>query len=111
MDTLIDAREVIKRIICEYAALKPSYGEIESEVVFDDHRGHYELIRYGWDGQKRVHGCLLHIDIKGDKIWIQHDGTEEGIAPELVEAGIPRDRIVLGFRHPDLRRQTDFAVA
>ncbi|HZP83315.1 MAG TPA: XisI protein [Chthonomonadaceae bacterium] len=111
MDTPIDAREIIKRILREYAALKPSYGDIESEVVFDDEQGHYELIRYGWDGQRRVHGCLLHVDIKGDKIWIQYDGTEEGIAPELVEAGIPRDRIVLGFRHPDLRTLTDFAVA
>lgn len=111
MDTLINAREIIKRIIREYAALKPSYGDIESEVVCDDERGHYELIRYGWDGQRRVHGCLLHIDIKGDKIWIQQDGTEEGIALELVEAGIPRDHIVLGFRHPDLRQLTDFAVA
>jgi hypothetical protein len=111
MDTLIDAHEIIKRILREYAALKPSYGDIESEAVFDDELGHYELIRYGWDGQRRVHGCLLHVDIKGDKIWIQYDGTEAGIAPELVEAGIPHDHIVLGFRHPDLRTLTDFAVA
>jgi hypothetical protein len=58
-----------------------------------------------------VHGCLLHIDIIDDKIWIQQDGTEEGIALELLDAGIPYERIVLGFRHPDIRPYTDFAVA
>ncbi|WP_273040177.1 element excision factor XisI family protein [Iningainema tapete] len=24
---------------------------------------------------RRVYGSLIHIDLKGDKIWIQYDGT------------------------------------
>jgi hypothetical protein len=58
-----------------------------------------------------VHGAVIHIDIIGDKVWIQHDGTSPGIADELVEAGIPRDAIVLGFRPPHVRRYSGFAVA
>lgn len=42
-------------------------------------------------GRKRVHGCLLHVEIIDDKIWIQRDGTEDGIADELVEAWHPAD--------------------
>jgi hypothetical protein len=38
-------------------------------------------------------------------------GTEEGVVTDLVEAGIPANEIVLGFRHPKLRQYTDFAVA
>jgi hypothetical protein len=38
----------------------------------------------GWDGPRRVHGVLLHIDIIGNKVWIQHDGTSPGVAEELV---------------------------
>ena len=32
-----------------------------------------------------------------NKIWIQHDGTEIGIAKELVALGISKQDIVLGF--------------
>jgi hypothetical protein len=33
------------------------------------------------------------------------------VAEELVLSGIPRDRIVLGFKPPDVRPFTDFATA
>ncbi len=45
------------------------------------------------------------------KIWIQRDGTEEGIAADLERAGIPKEHIVLGFRPPELRPYTGYAVA
>jgi hypothetical protein len=101
---------VIKQVLAEYAAFKPSYGVIDVETVFDETRGHYEIVYAGWMDQKRVHGSVVHIDLKGDKVWIQHDGTEQGIAGDLVEQGIPRDRIVLGFQHPTQRRHGEFAV-
>ena len=53
---------------------------------------------------------MLHIDIKDGKIWIQHDGTEEGIANRLVAAGVPKNDIVLGFQSPFQRKYTEFAV-
>jgi len=111
VDTCPDLKETLKSILTEYAKYKISYGEVETETVFDDSTGHYELFHVGWIGHKRIHGCLVHADILGDKIWIQHDGTTPGIAIELVEAGVPRDRIVLAFHHPDARKLTDFAVA
>ncbi|MEN8221131.1 MAG: element excision factor XisI family protein [Pseudomonadota bacterium] len=54
------------------------------------------------------HGAVIHVDIIEDKIWIQYDGTEEGIA---VDKGVPKETIVLGFRPPELRSYTGFAVA
>ena len=44
------------------------------------------------------------------KIWIQHDGTEEGIANELVNLGISHKQIVLAFKTIERRKITDFAV-
>ncbi|HDN27464.1 MAG TPA: hypothetical protein ENG03_10300 [Thioploca sp.] len=35
-----------------------------------------------------MRGCVLHIDIKDGKIWIQHDGIEVGIANELIALGV-----------------------
>ena len=53
---------------------------------------------------------LYMFDIIDDKVWIQYDGTEDGIADELIEAGIPQDKIVLGFRPPEIRPYTGFAT-
>ncbi|MGH1395871.1 MAG: XisI protein [Trichormus sp.] len=104
-------RQVIERVLSEYAALPYSYAPIESEVVFDRIRDRYLWMDVGWDGERRVHGCLAHIDLIDGKIWIQRDGTEEGIAADLERAGIPKEHIVLGFRPPELRPYTGYAVA
>ncbi|MFM6307282.1 MAG: element excision factor XisI family protein, partial [Dolichospermum sp.] len=37
--------------------------------------------------------------------------TEVGIANELVELGVPKEDIVLGFQLPSVRKYTDFAVS
>lgn len=110
MVPLTEYASIIRGVIEEYAAFKPSYGDIEVEMVFDDARGHYELLYSGWIEYKRIHGPVIHVDIKGDKIWIQHDGTEQGIATDLLERGIPADKIVLAFQHETQRRHGEFAV-
>ena len=45
----------------------------------------------------------MHLDIIDGKIWIQHDGTEIGVANELVEMGVPKEDIVLAY-HPLYKR-------
>jgi hypothetical protein len=50
------------------------------------------------------------IDIINGKIWIPRDSTEYGIANELVNAGIPKNQIVLAFQPADIREYTEFAV-
>ncbi len=111
MDTLEQDRQIIEKIISEYAAIPYSYGEIERHSVFDRHRDRYLLMIVGWEGVRQVHGCIIHLEIIQNKIWIHRDGTEDGIARELLEAGIPKERIVLAFKSPELRKHTDFAVA
>ncbi len=103
-------QELIKNLLSEYATLKPSYGNIDSHVVFDDQHGSYVLMQVGWDNNSYVHGSVIHVELIDNKIWIQYDGTEEGIAHELVEAGVPKDHIVLGFRPEQIRQYTGFAI-
>ena len=102
---------IVRGVIERYAAARPSLGDIQIEVVIDEGQGHYELIYAGWNRHYRIHGSVLHIDVRGDKVLIQYDGTPNGVAEELVEAGIPRDHIVLAFKHPDARKYTDYAPA
>jgi hypothetical protein len=110
MDRIGQYRSIVKNIIAEHARYRPSYGDVEVETVFDDERGHYELIYAGWNGYKRVHGSVIHVDVKDGKVYVQHDGIEDGITPGLMEAGIPQEDIVLAFHHPEERKLTGFAV-
>ncbi len=103
-------RQCIQEIIRRRAAIKPSLGEVDVETIFDTERDHYQLVHAGWHEHRRKYGCLIHMDIKNDKIWIQHDGTEVGVANLLVEMGVPKEDIVLAFHPPYKRPYTDFAV-
>jgi hypothetical protein len=111
MDTLDMYRQVIEQVLTEYACVPYAYGEIQTETVFNRADDHYLLLNVGWHGDRRIHGAIVHIDIIDDKVWIQYDGTEAGVANDLVRAGIPKDRIVLGFHQPEMRQYTEFAVA
>ncbi len=110
MDKLVTYRTHIHDLLKEYAQYKPSYGNIEVEQIIDTQNDHYQLVTVGWNGYHRVHNCLFHIDIKNGKLWIQHDGTEEGIANWFVERNVPKSDIVLAFYAPYRRQFTDFAV-
>jgi hypothetical protein len=111
MDTLESYRQIIRRILSEYARIAYPHGEIDRQTVFDSERDHYLLVKAGWDGDRRVYGCLVHVDIREEKIWIQYDGIEYGMANELVDAGVPKERIVLAFKPPYVRPYTEFAPA
>ena len=111
MDPLNGWCQALERILVEHAAVPYSHGDIRSEVVIDRERGRYLLVDVGWQGVERAHGALVHVDVIDGRFWIQYDGTEDGIATQLVAVGIPRDRIVLAFKHPELRKYTDFAAA
>ena len=110
MDRLSDYRRIVRQVLAEYARYKPANGEIDTELVVDAERDHFELLHVGWDGVQRVHGPVIHIDLIDGRIWIQHDGTEWAVAEDLVERGVPRSDIVLGFHPPFARPMTDYAV-
>ena len=104
-------RDIIEQVLRDYAAIPYSYSEVKKETVFDRKQDRYLILVVGWEGSRYEHGCTIHIDIIGDKVWIQRDGTEEGIALDLENAGISKDHIVLGFKPPEVRPLTGYAVA
>ncbi len=111
MDRLNTYRAIIKDILTEHSKLKPVYGEIEMQLLFDDLHDRYQVLRAGWLKKSRVYGVLIQIDIKDNKLWIQYDGTEVGVANQLVEADIPRQDIVLAYQPPLIREHSGFAVS
>ncbi|HAZ46423.1 MAG TPA: XisI protein [Cyanobacteria bacterium UBA11369] len=111
MEKVEKYRDCIKKILSEYAAYKPSYGDVEVQIIFDMERDRYQVIRVGWDNKQRVYGCSMHLDIKDGKIWIQQNATEIDIGQELVNLGVPSSDIVVGFHPPYMRQFTEFAVS
>jgi hypothetical protein len=103
-------RQLVQELLQTYSEIKASNEEVEAEAIFDPMRDRYQVVHVGWSNKRRVYGCILHLDIKNEKIWIQHDGTEGGIANELVERGVPKEDIVLAFQSPFKRQFTEFAV-
>ncbi len=97
MDSRTADREVIEKALTDYAAIPYAHGDVVTQTVFDRASDHYLLVIVGSENRRRVHGCLVHIDLVDDKIWIQTDGTERGLAPALVRAGIAPERIILAF--------------
>ena len=110
MDQLDHYRGIVRRLIEEYAGYKPSYGDIRTKAVIDAEHDHYEVMQVGWNGSHRVHGSIIHIDIRDGKVWIEYNGTDVRLAEELVAAGIPRKDIVLGFQPAELRPLTSYGV-
>ena len=111
MDKLNEYRRLVREKIQQHAQSKPSLGDVQVEVIFDESNDHYALVYAGWHRVYRIHGEVIHIDIRNGKIWIQHDGTPDSIAEELVKEGVPHEDIVLAYKHPDMRPHTDFAAA
>jgi hypothetical protein len=98
-------------LLQEYNQYRSHSEEFEQDVVFDRERDHYHLMAIGWQGKRRIHASIIHIDIKGDKVWLQQDNTDAEIARELVERGIPETQIVLGFHPERFRQYTGFSVS
>jgi hypothetical protein len=112
MDTqLVRDGQIVERILGEHAQIPYAYGQVSTMPIFDRERHQYVLMDVGWEDDQRIHGCLVHVALRDGKVWIEYDGTEEGVAGALVAAGIPRERIVLAFHRPSMRPLTGFAVA
>ena len=102
MDTVNTYRVEIKRILSAYAALvarQPKTG-VETLLVEDEARDEYLWLQVGRADDHRVYDVTLHVHIVEGKIRIEQDWTEEGIASDLLQAGVPRRDIVLAFHEP-----------
>ena len=113
MDKLDSYRHLIQKILTEYYQLgaKSISSKLEDVLVFDEQHDHYLLIVMGWEGEERIKGNTIHVRLRDGKIWIEEDWTEDGVATDLLQAGVPRSDIVLAFHPPHLRLYTEFASA
>jgi len=111
MDKLAKYREIIQSLLTDFSKGDILGGEIESQTVFDLTSDRYLLVDLGWNEQRRIYACLLHLEIRDGKIWIQRNQTDRSLTDELLEAGVAKEDIVLGLHPPEIRKYTGLGVA
>lgn len=111
MEKIAKYQQAVLSILEEYARIKPvNQPDVENYVVADREHNHFQLLRIGWQGPQYIFSVVLHFEIKNGKVWFQRNTTEMDIVDVLMERGVPREDIVLGFRAPYIREHTGFAV-
>jgi XisI protein len=110
MDPAVEYADLIERVMRGYASFLSSKREVEATLVIDATRRQFLLLYVGWDGPRRVHHVAVHVEVRGDRVWLQCDNTDLVVAEDLVAVGIPKSSIVLGFRAPELRPHTGYAA-
>ena len=102
--------DLIQEVLSRHLGNDLSDGSTEVQTIFDTKIDRYQVLHIGWEESHRVFACVAYVEIRNDKIWIQRDRTEMGIASELLAAGVAKTQIVLGFHSPAKRPYTEFAV-
>ncbi|MEM7655460.1 MAG: element excision factor XisI family protein, partial [Bacteroidota bacterium] len=65
----------------------------------------------GWIDDSRFYGISVHIELRPDgRIWVHEDNTDMGVVDRLLEKGIEKAEIVIGWHAPSMRSETAFAV-
>ncbi len=111
MERVDQYRQAIRSLLEQYAAAGERDAQLEIQVICDREHDHYQLVSLGWQGQRRFYSCLMHLDIKNGKVWIQRNQTDQLIAQELIEMGVAREDIVLGLQPAYARSDTGYGVA
>lgn len=104
-------RQYIQKLLTEYSSYQSPSNDVEVQLIFDTERDHYQILDIGWDGFDRIYNCVMHLDIRNEKIWIQRNTTDIRIAEDLVTLGVSKEDIVLGLQAPYKRQYTQYSVA
>jgi len=80
MDKLAYYRQCVCQLLTREAEKDQENENIDSQLILDKERDHYLLLDVGWQELRRIYACFIHLDIKDEKIWIQHNMTEVDIA-------------------------------
>ena len=112
MEKLVKYRRLIMETLNEYARpTSTAQPGIEEQLLFDTQRDHYQVLAVGWEKGRRVYFCILHLDIRNGKIWLQENSTDFDVIGVLEEKGVPKSDIVLGIHPEEVRPMTEYAVA
>jgi len=105
-------KKIAKNILTEiFEHYTKSSNDLSYQLVIDDKSSNFLLISDGWIDESRFYGILIHIQIKDDgRLWLHDDNTDLIVVDRLLEKGIPKKDIVIGWHSPSMRPDTEFAI-
>ena len=72
MERIEKYRDIIMRVLREWTEVPPTYGEMVDEIIVDREADRYLWMTRGYQQKhKRIHACIVRIDIIDGKLWIQ----------------------------------------
>lgn len=95
----------------EFATRMNGGRSSEYELIADDKHHHYQVIRTGWHKDVFEYNVVFHFQIKpSGKVWLLVNNTDLLVTDDLIERGIPKSDIVIGFLPEFMRSYSGFAV-
>jgi hypothetical protein len=113
MDKLKKYQDAIMSMMEDFASVPfANTPTIEKQIIADRERNRFQVICFGWENEDSL-ACstFLNFEIKNGKIWIQQNWTEILVATELMEHGVKKVDIVLGFIPEYAREESGYAIA
>ncbi len=110
MEKVEKYRRILQQIVEKYAQTPRRENQASLIPICDTVHDNYLLMRVGWDKVGRAHNTLFHLRLQDGKVWIEDDGIENGIANDLLEAGIEKDDIVLAFYGREPKPLTELSL-
>lgn len=99
--------EIFQEEAKKYQSELPNAGR---RLFIGDNKNHFVLMEIGWSGKRYLHRILFTVEIIDNKIWIHEDNTDIDLIGKLLDKGIPKKDIVLGFVPVYARDIEGFAV-
>jgi hypothetical protein len=112
MDKISNYKKILQDIF-EYQAKKFHYPlpDVGSRAYIGEDKNHFILMDIGWKGKRYIHRILYTVEIINDKIWIHEDNTDTDLIGQLLDKGVPKKDIVLGFVPVYAREIEGFSVS
>ena len=112
MDKVAKYRQIIETLLSKRLKTRLANNpDAQPHLIRDPEKDEYALLWVGWSGKSYRHGLMFHLQIINGKVWIHEDRTDYDIANRLIEEGIPKSDIVLGYVAPYIRDSAGFAAA
>jgi hypothetical protein len=97
-------RKIVQEVLQDFAT------SANDRLVFDTEHDVYQWLQHGWDGMRRIFAVLVHLELRQDRIWVERNNVEPSVVDVLLEKGVPKEQIVLGFQAPYKRADSGFAL-
>ncbi len=99
-------REMVHSIVSSYAA-EPLNGK--SYLTMNDTEDVFAVITVAKDQKKHIADAGLIVRLEGDFVIVEQDLNSKIVLEALLQAGIPREKIVLTYAGESLEQATTLA--